>query len=128
MRYALCLAPLLLAATPAFAAGRFDGWTADRRIALAGSLGNSVGTPIDAVFLEIDRRNCSTAGDAPQFTIVRSWFDLRDIWIDLIPRDGERIVLQLRARLARRAGTGTLVHDGVTHRVRFELERMDLWA
>ncbi|MGZ8362137.1 MAG: hypothetical protein ACXWUX_16595, partial [Allosphingosinicella sp.] len=74
MRHAflLCL-PLALAASPALATGGFDCWTADRRIVLTGSFGNSVGTPIDAVVLDVGGRTLATAGDTPHYTIVRSW-------------------------------------------------------
>ncbi|MGZ8348473.1 MAG: hypothetical protein ACXWUX_06150 [Allosphingosinicella sp.] len=119
--------PLMLSASPALATGGFDCRTADRRIVLTGSFGNSVGTPIDAVFLDVGGRTLATAGDAPHYTIVRSWLDVCDIRIDLVPRDADRITVQLRARLgAPGPETGTLLLDGVTHPVRCELERMDL--
>src|SRR5687767_13073373 len=68
--------PLLLGAAPAFATGGFDCWTADRSVVLTASFGNSEGTPIDYILLQIDGQSLSTAGDWPRLTTMRRHFDV----------------------------------------------------
>ena len=124
--------PLLCGAAPAFATGGFDCWTADRGIVLTASFGNSEGTPIDAVFLEIDGRTLSSAGESPQLTILRRHFDVtpsydaREIHIVLSRRPSARAEFELRGRMERDgSSSGTFVRNGISHPVRCEMERMD---
>jgi hypothetical protein len=124
--------PLLLGAAPAFATGGFDCWTADRGIVLTASFGNSEGTPIDAVILQIDGQTFSSAGDWPRLTILRRHFDVtpgrdaREIHVALAWRPSARTEFELRGRLERGGtGHGTFVRNGVSYPVRCEMERMD---
>ena len=126
MRYALCLAPLLAAATPAFATGGFECRTTDRSaIVLGGSFGNALGTPIDAVYLELPGRRLWTADRPHTLFIVRSWLDGEEIRVDLLEQGDDDFAAQLRARFREnRIATGTLLRNGVRHPVRCELEDM----
>lgn len=127
MKRILLLGPaLLLGAAPAHATGGFQCWTADRGIVLTGSFGNSVGMPMDAAFLEVGGRTLRTSGEDAQIVIVRQWIGEGEIRVDLAARNEERLEARLRARLGvEGSGSGTLEREGVSHRVRCEMERMD---
>ena len=121
----LLAATLLLVPAPARATGGFECRTADRSIVLTGSYGAS-NTNIDVIFLTMRGRTLSTADPRPRILITRSWFDEREIRVDLDDNDG-RPVARLRTRLGQgRRFQGTLRHGGVTHPVQCEFERMDL--
>ena len=121
--------PGLLAAAPALATGGFDCWTTDRNMVLTGSFGNSEGTPIDAIFLQIGERALSTAGDSPELRILRRRFEVtqsREILVILARPPSDRAEIELRGRLERDGtGSGTLYQDGVGQPVRCEMERME---
>jgi hypothetical protein len=118
--------PWLLAATPAWATGGFECRTTDRSaIVLGGSFGNALGTPIDAVYLELPGRRSWTADRPQTLFIVRSWFDEQEIRVDLTDQNGDGFAAQLRARFGRGGvATGTLLRDGIRHPARCELEDM----
>ena len=125
MRRSLLLAaPLLLAATPAFATGGFDCRTTDGSdIMMSGTIGRVIGSPLIAAHLRIGERTLATSDPEPGISIVRSWIDAREIRVDLVDPQAERFEAQLRARLdSRGRGRGTLVRDGVTHPVQCEVE------
>jgi hypothetical protein len=123
-RFFLLALPLLFAAAPAWATGGFDCRTTDRSdIVMSGTIGRLIGTPLVAAHLRIGERTLSTSDPDPQIAIARSWIDAREIRVDLIDPQAERFVAQLRARVgARGVGSGTLVWEGVTHRVRCEVD------
>lgn len=118
--------PLMFAATPAFATGGFECRTTDRSaIVLGGSFGNSLGTPIDAAYLELPGRRLFTADRPHTIFIVRSWLDEEEIRIDLQEQGADDFAAQLRARWQRGGpATGTLVLHGARHPVRCEMEDM----
>ena len=126
MRRCLLLGlPLLFTATPALATGGFDCRTTDGSdIVMSGTIGRVIGTPLIAAHLRIgDQPTLSTTDPDPQFAIVRSWIDSREIKVDLADPGANQFEAQLRVRIgARGTGTGTLVRNGVTHRVRCEVE------
>jgi hypothetical protein len=117
---------LLFAATPAFATGGFECRTTGRSaIVLGGSFGNSVGTPIDAVYLELPGRRLWTADRSQTLFVVRSWRDEQEIRVDLVEPHRDGFAARLRARFGPRGiATGTLLRDGVRHRMRCEMEDM----
>jgi hypothetical protein len=121
---ALLALPLLAVATPTFATGSLDCRTTDgSEIALSGSIGRVIGSPLVAARLRLGDRVLATTDAEPQVAIVRSWIDEREVRVDLVDANVERFEAQLRARIdARGVVTGTLVRDGVTHPVRCELE------
>ena len=125
-RPALILAAtLLLLPVAAGATGGFECRTADRSIVLTGSYG-AANTNIDAIFLTARGRTLSTADPRPRIFLTRSWFDEREIRVDLDDNDG-RPVARLRTRLRQgRRFQGTLRLGAATHRVQCEFERMDL--
>ena len=121
----LLAATLLLLPAPAWATSGFECWTANRGIVPTGSYGASK-YRIDAIFLRTGGRTISTADPQPRIFITRSWFDEREIRVDLEDNDG-RPAARLRTRLGQvRRFQGTLERDGITHRLQCEFERMDL--
>ena len=126
-RFPLLILPLAFAATPAFATGGFECRTTDRSaIVLGGSFGNSLGTPIDAIYLELPGRQRLWTADRPySLFIVRSWLDGEEIRVDLQEQGGDDFAAQLRVRFVRdRIATGTLLRNGVRHPARCEMEDM----
>ena len=124
-RFLLLGLPLLFAATPAFATGGFDCRTTDgSNIVMSGTIGRVIGSPLVAAHLRIgDQPTLSTTDPDPQFAIVRSWIDSREIRVDLADPGANHFEAQLRVRImTRRGANGTLVRGGVTHPVRCEVE------
>lgn len=128
MRPHLVVLPLLFAAVPAGATRGFDCWTANRDVVLTGSFGSAIGMPMDAAFLQVGGRTLTTHGAGAEISIARNWLDEEgEIRLDLASRHERRFVARLRARVHRDGtGSGTLVLDGVAHRVRCAYERMDM--
>lgn len=124
MRIAAAAALLLLVtATPAFATGGFDCRTTDgSNIALRGTVGRVVGNPLIDAHLQLDERTLATTDREPQIVIVRSWLDAERIWVDLADSQVTEFVAQLRVRMTRSGGVGTLRVNGITRRVRCEVE------
>lgn len=125
MRKTLFLAaPLLLAATPAFATGGFNCRSTDgSNISLSGAVGHVMGAPLVTAHLGLGERILSSAGSEPALVIARSWLDSERIWVDLADPQLSRFEAQLRVRVgANWTATGTLVRDGITHPVRCEVE------
>lgn len=117
-------APLLLAAAPALATGGFDCRATDGSgVALTGTVGHLLTSPLVAARLKAGGRTLSTSGEAPEIMIGRSWIDAREIRVDLVDANAIRFEAQLRARIGARGNAiGTLRRGGTTHPVRCTLE------
>jgi len=123
-RAALLALPLLGLASPALATGGFHCEAVDgSALAISGSVGHVVASPLLGASLHLGDRTLSTSDQPPQIAIGRSWLDEREIRVDLVDANAERFEAQLRVR-TRRDGTatGTLIREGRTHRVRCDLE------
>ena len=125
MKHSLLLAPaLLLAAAPAHATGGFDCRTTDgSNIRLSGTIGHTIVSPLVGARLELGDRVLATTDSNPEIAIGRSWIGDNEIRVDLVDANVTRMEVQLRARyMAGAFAIGTLVRDGVSHRVRCETE------
>jgi len=121
----IALACILLAsAAPALATGGFDCRATDNSgLGLAGTTGRVVITPLVGARLTIGQQTLATDDPEPAIVVGQSWIDDREIRIDLVDPNFERIEAQLRARIVRPGiATGTLVREGRTHPVRCEIE------
>ena len=117
-RAVLVVTPLLLAASPAFATGGFNCRADDGSgLALAGTVGHTITSPLVGARLELGGRILSTADAQPQIAIGRSWIDDREIRVDLIDSQALRLEAELRATRDRRGWRGTLTRDGARRQV-----------
>ena len=125
MRLSLLIAlPMLLAAAPALATGGFDCRTGDGSdIALSGTVGHTLTSPLVAARLRLGSRSLDTGGEDATIAIGRSWIDEREIRVDLVDANAMRFEAQLRARIgARGTASGTLIRNDAEHPVRCTLE------
>lgn len=106
------------------ATGGFDCRTTDGSdIALSGTIGRVIGSPLVAAHLRLQERTLATTDPAPEIAIGRSWIDEREIRVDLVDAAAMRFEAQLRARTGGRStASGMLARDGISHPVRCEID------
>jgi hypothetical protein len=116
--------PMLFVAGPAFATGGFACETTDGSgIAIGGTIGHVVGAPLVGAWLEVGGRMRATTDTPPALSVGRSWIDEREIRVDLVDPNFERLEAQLRVQTTDGGeARGTLVLGRASHPVRCELE------
>jgi hypothetical protein len=122
MKRILLLASILSTASPALATGGFDCRSADGGIALAGTVGHTIVSPLVGARLTVGERTLSTIGDPAPLAIGRSWIDEDEIRVDLVDPQAMRVEAALRVVRAGRSWTGTLIRDGTAYPVRCVME------
>ncbi len=120
----LIAAALLLLPAPALATGGFHCEATDGSgLAISGTIGRVVGSPLVNARLHLGDRILATYDPEPQVAIARAWIDERVIMVDLIDSNAERFEAQLRAWQAPDGEAhGTLIRDDVAHPIRCETE------
>lgn len=113
----------LFLAAPALATGGFECRATDGSgLALAGTVGHGIVTPLVGARLTADGVVRATHGEQPEVAVAQSWIDGERLWLDLVDPQALRFEARLRAIVKGYEAKGTIVRDGKTHPVRCHVD------